>query len=137
MKQGGEAFGFLGWEEFYPSAVAQVFSAACGFYLPDMEQVRELYDRLCEHYSWEEMNIPDQTFDWSVLSYIAIQLEDIERTEKFIEAYSLKYDSSREYPLHVAEAAWVARTCNKLIEMYKAEMDKNFFKEYIIEAVGL
>lgn len=116
----------LAFEEkaFYPGAVAQVYSLACGESVADEENERRLYEDLCGRYAWVTMNM-DTTFEWPVMSYIAMQLYDVESAERYLSNYRRIYGSDRSYPYKVADAGWTARAYEKLYEYYdtKAKRD--------------
>lgn len=118
----GKIITFLGWDHFYPDAVVQVYSLAC----VNMSFInkKEVYEKFCEYFDWENIRI-GETFDWSMLAYIAVQMDDVERAETFLKNYKNKHENNREYPLHTADAAWAARTADALIKTYKCEMKKN------------
>lgn len=106
---------FNGWEEFYPSAVAQIYPAAAGM---DMKRSKALYERLCETFSWEYLKL-DTTFEWPVLAYVAAVCKDEKRPGIYMEEFQKKYRTNRKYPLHTASCGWVARACEQLILLYE------------------
>ncbi|MBQ2239061.1 MAG: hypothetical protein II321_06445, partial [Lachnospiraceae bacterium] len=68
---------FHGMEEFYPYAIVQVYPVACGMYLTKKENIEKLYSELSKEHPWQTLEL-EEDFEWPVLSYIAVQLGDIE-----------------------------------------------------------
>lgn len=120
-----EPLHYSGWQEFYPDSAAQVYPVSCGLFPPDGAG-DGLYQEFCENYDWEYLSIPEETYDWPVLAYIAVSMGDIPRAERYLKKFYLKYSIDRAYPLHTADAGWTARTCDALISYYEEQEKEGF-----------
>lgn len=112
----GGVLRFEGWEDFYPSAVAQIYPAAVGM---ESESAKALYEKLCEVFRWETLEMKT-TFEWPVLAYVGAVSGDEIRPAEYIEEFEKKYQLNREYPLHTASSGWVVRTCEQMISLYES-----------------
>lgn len=116
---------YTGWQKFYPDAAAQIYPVSSGLFPPG-DAGERLYRELCEHYDWEYLYIPEEDYDWPVLSYIAVSMGDIPRAETYLKKFYLKYSVDRGYPLHTADSGWTARTCDALISRYEEQKKEGF-----------
>lgn len=128
----GNTLEYSGWDRFYPDAIVQVYPAAFGVTEIDQQQ-RELYQELCSYYNWENFDVNDDVSDWTVMAYIAIKMDDIERAEIFLDGYAEKYKNKREYPLHTGEAGWVARACEDLNIYYVKQAQSSILSDLLYE----
>ncbi len=97
---------------FYPDAIAQLYPVFTGMTdkTADMER---LYNTVCSRFDWQQGKT-DTTFEWSVMSDIALSFDDEEAAEEYLGHYRSLTEVSRGYPMHTANAGWVMRTCNRL-----------------------
>lgn len=121
----GRKLEFTGWEEFYPSAVAQIYPAAVGM---DLEKAPALYQKLCEVFEWENLKT-DTTFEWPVVAYVGAVCGDESRPEIYIEEFERKYQTLRKYPLHTASSGWMARACEQMILLYENRADSGLLAD--------
>ena len=84
-----EIFDFS-WEEFYPSATAQLFPVSCGVISPDTVRAYTLYNTFCENYNWESMDIPSE-FCWGANVLTAAIMGDVDRVSTYMQNYCEKY----------------------------------------------
>lgn len=124
LDESGRVLNFQDWQEFYPSAVAQIYPAAVG-----MEKKLALYGKLCETFEWEYLKIEDTTFEWPVLAYVGACLGDELRPEIYIEEFGKKFRENRKYPLHTASSGWVARACEQLLVLYEERADSGLLED--------
>lgn len=122
----GRVLKFQGWEEFYPSAVAQIYPLAVGI---GSEKDRVLYETLCETFSWEYLDIAGAAFEWPVVAYVGAVCGDEDRPEIYIMEYAEKYWQNRKYPLHTASSGWVLRACEQMLELYEERADGGLLKD--------
>lgn len=114
---------FHGMEEFYPYAIAQVYPVACGMYLTQKENIEKLYLELSKEHEWQTLEL-EEDFEWPVLSYIAVQLGDIESAQEYLENYRRKYAKDRSYPFHTANAGWAVRSYAELYDYYEEKVNQ-------------
>lgn len=129
LDDAGRILKFESWEKLYPDAVAQIYGVA---FLEDMaenKRVQNLYRLFCGEYDWECMKLSEEEpFGWAVLSYIAVEMGDTSRAETYLNEYENRTNTGREYPLHTAEAGWVARTCAGLEVKYEKALRRNILE---------
>ena len=90
------------WNEYYPSATAQLFPIAFGLIAPDSDRALKLYDRFCEEYDWENFDYPD-AFYWGSNVYAAALVNDVESVVTYMENYKAIAET-HAYPLYNADA---------------------------------
>lgn len=117
---------FQGMEEFYPYAIAQVYCVACDVEMKEKETIQNLYAQLSDHYEWVTLE-QNTTFEWPVLSYIAVKLEDTQAAEEYMRNYRNKYGTERTYPFKVTDAAWAAKTYAELYDYYQQKANRNLW----------
>ena len=105
---GEQTMHFSGWDKIYPDAIAQVYPMAFDVSLPGVRQSK-LYKTLCKNIEWENMQFGTDEFTWSVLSYVAAVSGDFSRAEIYLNHYEKLVGKSREYPFHIADAAWAVK----------------------------
>ena len=121
----GRLLDFNGLEEFYPSAVVQLFPMIFGVEDPGSRRSKTLYQDFCETWKWEKMahrERRDSSFYWGVLAYAGALMRDEERTDAYLENYLELVAEDRGYPLYITEAAWVARSARLLEEDYRQKI---------------
>lgn len=121
----GRKLEFTGWEDLYPSAVAQIYPAAVGM---DLKKTPALYQNLCEVFSWEYLKT-DTTFEWPVIAYVGAVCGDESRPEIYMKEFEKKYQTNRNYPLHTATSGWVARACEQMILLYEKRADSGLLAD--------
>lgn len=124
---------FSGWNNFYADAIAQIFPIAFGVIEPDSERAKQLYDRFCNEYKWEEFehfNKEDVSFYWCVLAYVGAMMGDEVRVGQFLSYYQRNIALNHDYPLYVAESGWCIMACDRMIEMYQGKMKEIGFFEF-------
>jgi hypothetical protein len=127
----GIPFDFSGWNRIYPDAIAQVYYTAFDLFLED-ERSKELYKTFSDSIKWEYLHFGEnEEFNWSVLSFIAINLGDVKRAETYLKQYENKIKQSRAYPIHTADAAWIIKTCVGLEEYYKQRMKTSLLHDIL------
>lgn len=118
----GNEISWKGWDDFYPSAVAQVAPAAWadGFAADALDHSRALYDEFCAAWAWEDFEHVDEgaaSFYWGMLAYAAASLGDEERARTYLEEYSGRVkESDHGWPLYIADASWASRTAALLAD---------------------
>lgn len=128
--------GSSGMNVLYPDAVAQIYSAAFHLPLPGVD-INALYRRFCDTMRWEAMEFgEDEAFSWGVLCYIAAVLGDAERAEAYLTLYAQKTAQSRAYPLHTADAGWVAKACAVLETHYTQKMERTLLQDLLYKQEG-
>jgi len=105
LGEGGEIAYKFSWSNFYPSATCQLFPIIHGLIDPSGDRANDLYDSFCQHYDWENFNIPD-TFYWGSNVYTAAMMGDIDRVKTYMSLYE-KVMKRHAYPLYNADAAKV------------------------------
>ncbi len=121
---------FQGIEEFYPYAIAQIYPVAFDLWLTEEEKLEALYQNISDTYDWTNSSV-DEKFDWPVLSYIAVQMGDMERAERYIEEYRKAYQYDRSYPMNITDAAWVAKSSEALRAYYETQAKKSLFEKWM------
>lgn len=121
-----ECLEFQGMEEFYPYAVCQIHPVACDVSIVDVRLMQNLYEQINANYTWVELE-SGTSFERPVLAYTAVQLGDLERAEKYMENYHVKYAEIREYPFHTSNAGLAAQTYGKLYEYYNDKANQNLW----------
>lgn len=118
----GRPIEFVSWKNLYPDAASQVYSVAHDVYPKRKNVSKQLYEKLCAGLQWQQLDTGDD-FGWPVFAYIAVKLNDIQSAEIFLDNYLEHIESNnREYPYHTADSAWVARTCDLLVEYYSKRL---------------
>ena len=116
FKNGSTAFEFS-WNEYYPSATAQLFTILHG--VIDAETVRadSLYTAFCDNYKWEEFNIPSE-FYWGSNVYVAALMNDSDRVITYMNHYRSLLEK-HEYPLYNADSAKVSMAAFEMLQKVK------------------
>ena len=109
----GTAINEFAWNEFYPSATAQLFPITCGVIDADSVRASKLYNRFCEEYDWQNHNIPD-AFCWGNNALAAAMVGDAASVMTYMEGYAPKM-LTHAYPLYNADIARVAMAANVLL----------------------
>lgn len=115
---------YRGMEELYPDAIAQVYPLVCGVELIEKKNEQRLYEQLSKQHAWVTLE-QGTTFEWPVLSYIALQMGDVRAAEAYVKNYYRKYNEDRSYPYKATDAAWVARACEGLYDYYEEKADRD------------
>ncbi len=109
----GTAINDFAWNEFYPSATAQLFPITCGVINADSVRANNLYSRFCEEFDWQNHNIPD-AFCWGNNALAAAMVGDVESVMTYMEGYAPKM-LTHAYPLYNADIARVAMAASVLL----------------------
>ena len=120
LTKDGDIYGSPDLNEFYPDAIAQLYPAMMEV-RPIGEREQDLYQKVCDHHSWEYDDIAETTFYWTEMSYAAVIHGDFERMDTYLDTYNDIVEESRKYPLHTASAGWIIRACNKRADIIMAE----------------
>lgn len=104
------------WNQYYPSATAQLFPIIHGLIAPNTERANKLYDKFCEKYDWENFNYPD-AFYWGSNLQAAVAMNDIDSAVVYLKNYEKLIDN-HAYPLYNADAAKVCLALNTLLNKY-------------------
>ncbi|MBQ3603064.1 MAG: hypothetical protein IJA02_04440 [Clostridia bacterium] len=105
------------WNNYYPSATAQLFPIICGVIAPDTGRAHSLYNQFCLSYEWEKLEIPD-SFCWGSNAYAAALMNDIESVMCYMRTYNEKFNN-HQYPLYNADSAKVAMAAKIIIDNAK------------------
>jgi hypothetical protein len=127
LDKNNKKFNFIGWNNFYSDAVAQLFPIAFGVIEPESERARALYETFCNEYQWETFEHyinKDSSFYWSVLAYVGAVMGDETRVDKFISYYSDNIAIDHKYPLYIADSGWYIMACDKMIEMNEKKIQE-------------
>ncbi len=116
FKLGSVALEFS-WDEYYPSATAQLFPIIHGIISPDSIRANHLYSTFCDYYDWESFDIPD-AFYWGSNAYAAVLMNDTERVMKYMSNYSDLMDE-HSYPLYNADASKVSMAAFEMLKKVK------------------
>lgn len=116
---------------FYPYAIAQVYRDAYDLKQESYVDSETLWQMFCDAYEWEEMDMGDDVFYWTELSYIAVKQGDIERAEDYLEKYIALTVESRKYPFYVGNSGWAARTCAELENYYERKINTGLLQDLI------
>lgn len=126
----GKDTGEPDFEEFYPDCVAQLYPVFTGMTERD-DAMDTLYNKVGESFDWQQGKTGG-TFQWSVMSSIAISFSDRESADEYLKCYTDLVEESREYPMHTANAGWVMRTCGQISKQINdAPYEKLTFTEFI------
>lgn len=112
FNNGSPAYEFS-WNEFYPSATAQLFPVIHGVIPHNSERAISLYESFCLNYNWQQLDIPSE-FCWGAIVLAAAEMNDIDSVLEYINSYKL-YSESRDYPLYNADAARVSMAAATLL----------------------
>lgn len=112
FKNGKAAFEFS-WNEFYPSATAQLFPIVHGLIGADTVRAKELYDTFSESYHWQSFDIPSE-FCWGSNVYAAALVGDVESVVEYMNNYAPGM-LLHSYPLYNADIARVAMAAYTLL----------------------
>lgn len=126
----GIAFSDFDWNEFYPSAVAQMFPIIFEVIDPKEERAQELYEVFSNYYIWQGMNHylqGDSSFYWGEIPYAAAIMKDEKRIKEYMDYYKTHIMSNHEYPLYNGAAAWVIMACDRMKENYEEEKGNFLF----------
>ncbi len=120
LKNGSVALEFS-WDEFYPSATAQLFPIIHGLIPSDSVRANGIYNSFCDNYNWENFDIPDN-FYWGSNVYAAVLMNDTESVMTYMNNYAELLES-HSYPLYNADAAKVSMAAyimlsNVLTDLY-------------------
>lgn len=116
-------------ERFYPEGVVQVYGTIFGKYLTGRPDAEKLYERFCNTFSWETMEVDGVSFYWSELAMAAVELGDLERAEIYLDVYEKCMEDGRNYPLHIGTAGWMAKTCARMEEIYTERMKSSLLQD--------
>jgi len=101
---GKAAFEFS-WDEFYPSATAQLFPIVHGLIGADTVRAKNLYDTFSSTYNSEDFEIPGE-FCWGSNVLAAALVGDVESVVEYMTNYA-PLMSEHSYPLYNADIARV------------------------------
>lgn len=118
-------------EIFYPDGVVQIYGMAFGQYLTGREDAEKLYERFCDTFSWETLEMDGVSFYWSEPAMAAARLGDLERAEIYLETYEKCIGTDRSYPLHIGTAGWTAKVCARMEENYKERMESSLLQDIV------
>ena len=118
-------------ERFYPDGVVQIYGMAFGQYLTGREDAVKLYERFCDTFAWETMEMDGVSFYWSEPAMAAARLGDLERAEIYLETYEKCTGTERSYPLHIGTAGWTAKVCACMEESYKERMESSLLQDIV------
>jgi hypothetical protein len=103
------------WDNFYPSAVAQLSLISSGVLPPESRRAEQLYAAFNLYYAagqperdWPGMDIPDP-FYWAAIARTAALMGDTARLRTYLDNYRRLTAEGRDYPLYCAEAGHVIR----------------------------
>lgn len=116
-------------ERFYPDGVVQVYGAVFGQYFTGRQDAEMLYERFCDTFSWETMEVDGVSFYWSELAVAAAGLGDLGRVETYLETYGKLMEDGRDYPLHIGTAGWVAKACARMEGIYRDRMESSLLQD--------
>lgn len=116
---------------FYPDGVVQIYGIAFGQYLTGREDAAKLYERFCDTFSWETMELDGVSFYWSEPVMAAAESGDLERAGIYLEAYKKCVEGDRSYPLHIGTAGWTARACARMEEIYRKQMESSLLQDIV------
>ncbi|MBT9133478.1 MAG: hypothetical protein DDT38_00199 [Firmicutes bacterium] len=92
--------------KWYPDIVSQIYPVIFGVVAPDSPRARRLYDYLNSHYpEWTKGRF-DDSFPWTVLSFMAALMQDDTRAVEQL--------SNIHYPWHSFESAFFVKAWRKL-----------------------
>ena len=104
------------WNNFYPSATAQLFPICFGLLSPDSARAQQLYRDFNAAFStgedkktWEQISIPDAFF-WGAIPHTAAMMGDKDRVTSYVTNYE-RAMKKHAYPLYNADIARVAMAC--------------------------
>lgn len=129
MQDEGKAIEAAKLDRFYPDGVVQVYGTVYGKYLTGRHDAEKLYERFCDTFSWETMEVDGVSFYWSELAMAAVELGDLERAEIYLDTYEKCMEDGRNYPLHVGTAGWMAKTCARMEEIYGERMKSSLLQD--------
>lgn len=115
----GSTITFQGYEQIYPDALAQIYPMVCGYILDTGQEEDILFQTFYEYYDWTQDRQEKEILEWPVVAYAAVTQGEIEVAENYLEQYRQIHENNREYPFHIADAAWAARAASQLINSYK------------------
>ena len=104
------------WTNFYPSATSQMFPIIFGLIDPSSDRAKTLYNTFCQHYDWENHDIPD-SFYWGSNLQAAAKMGDVDRMKTYLTAYQKVAMRNHNYPLYNADAAKVSMAAYDIIQM--------------------
>ncbi len=102
------------WDEYYPSATAQLFPIAFGLICPRSDRALKLYNKFCDKYDWENFDYPD-AFYWGSNVYTAAVVNDLDRVVTYMENYK-GIAETHAYPLYNADAGKVSMAAQIMID---------------------
>lgn len=102
------------WNEYYPSATAQLFPIVFGLIQPNTERANHLYNKFCETYDWINFDYPD-AFYWGSNVMAAAKMNDIDHVVGYMTNYT-ELMKTHAYPLYNADAAKVSLAANMMLE---------------------
>lgn len=109
------------WNNFYPSATAQLFVITSGLLKPTDARAKQLYNDFNSHYStgeskkdWDHMSIPD-AFYWGSLVHTAAMMGDDVRVKNYMTMYR-KVMKNHAYPLYNADAGKACMAAALMVE---------------------
>ncbi len=127
ISSNGELILFDTWEEWYPSAISQIYSIGFLNEIETIERMEILYSEFCLSQEWETRELID-VFPWAVVAYISAKMGDVERVEIYLANYKEQVSVERAYPLYTGEIGWVLKACVELEEEYNIMLERNMFE---------
>ncbi len=113
FRNGKAAYAFS-WEEFYPSATAQLFSIIHGAIGADTQHAELLYDSFCKAFDWQNFKTPSE-YCWGSNVLAAAMMNDVESVVCYMENYAEIFEK-HEYPLYNADSARVCMAAYIMLE---------------------
>ena len=119
-EQGRPAWHF-DWNEFYPSATAQLFPLIFGILDPKTSRAQKLYAGFNaafgtgeEQKNWRRLSTPSP-FVWGDIAQAAARMGDTEAVAEYMAAYEKAAGAEHAYPIYNADSAKAAMACFDLL----------------------
>ncbi|PKM59161.1 MAG: hypothetical protein CVU99_14925 [Firmicutes bacterium HGW-Firmicutes-4] len=125
LNNNSQVITFKGWDQFYPDAVLQLFPIIYEIDSIEDEQAKFLYAKFSNQYDWQNFGHfknDDASFYWPLLAYAGAMMEDEVRVKTYILNYQNTLMKEHAYPVYISDAAWIVRSCNKMINHYEGKM---------------
>lgn len=124
----GNVIAFNGWDDFYPSAVSQLYPFI--YSLQDSKGAKVLYKKINAADDWQNMKLNTE-FEWPMMAYAAARLNDLQSADQYLRNYAEKYKDERNYPFHTAVSGWAAMTCSVLTEAGQENLRKGILQDFL------
>ena len=113
FRNGKAAYEFS-WDEFYPSATAQLFPIIHGVIRADTQRANTIYDSFCKAFDWQNFKTPSE-YCWGSNVLAAAMMNDLDSVVCYMENYAEIFEK-HQYPLYNADAARVCMAAYVMIE---------------------